>query len=81
MIEDLNCVRTDCYKNLSLSRVANVKGYRTVIYSRHTNDQDEGVFPYDCTYYGSWRPITVDTSLMVPNFFKGCTMRPIMEVS
>ena len=66
---------------MSLSRVANVKGYRPVAYSRHKNDQDKGVFPYDCTYYGNRRPITVDTSLMVSNFFKCCTMRPVMEGS
>ena len=78
---DLNFVRTDCYKNLSLSRVANVKGYRPLAYSRHENYQDIGVYPYDFTYYENMRPIIVGTSPLVSYFFKCGTMRPIMEAS
>ena len=80
-IRDHSFVRTDCYKNISFSRVTDVKD-RPVAYSRHENDQDNGVYPFDFfTYYGNMRPIILDTSPQVSYFFKCGTMRPVMESS
>jgi hypothetical protein len=78
-VRDLNFVRTDCYKNLSLFRVTNVNGYRPVAYSLHKNDQDKGVYPYDFAYYENMWPIIVDISPLVSYFYKCGTMWPVME--